>query len=344
MAKTERPAKTADRVSSQSDNLADIESRYSRIGDFLYLYEHHRRKFPLEDYRTWPEISIAQALSILIDKEYTSKELDVMPADLLASYGRTKKFFDSYRAGTNLTDADIKLLFIQQKIDFGFAIPLLVELFGDVPPKDSSKVSFLYSWINCVRFMNKKVWLAEQNEIKLRDKDDPKAFEFEIECTLEQAAILEKYIAIKVDAYNHWWAYTINRFPKQKSKEAPLPTSTYITELRSAYLKHGLKIPRSLVSRALTSCAAHWQRWSDNTNKQGSRPDKLNPDAKNNTLSVSDSGFSFVESNTALSVGDAKKIHISNVIRGEINSDRKAKYLIVMRKEGLIYSVKGKYK
>lgn len=343
MAKTERPEQVAPRVSSQAETLVEIALRYNSIGDFLYLYEHHRRKYPLEDYRTWPEISIAQALAILDAENYSVKVLDDMPADMVFSYGKTKKFFDAIKADVPVTPRDIKVLFLEHKAEFGFSIPLLIELMGEAGPDNTSRVAFLYAWINCVRHMHRKDWIASQKEIKLRKEDDPNTFEFEIECTLDQAAVLERYIQIKVDAYNYWHSYTINRFPKQKSRDAPLPSSEVITELRSAYMRDGLKVPRSLVARALTSCVSEWQRWSDVTSKKGNRPDKLLSQG-NNTFSVSGSGFNFVESNTALSIGDAKRMHISNVIRGEIDSSRAAKFLIVIKKADLTYSVKGKYK
>lgn len=329
------------KLASEEPSLDDLLEKFENIGDVLYLYEHHMRCKPLAEWRTWPDISIDQLVVLARDENFNISMLDDMPAELARSHRATFDFFARYRPNKGLPDPNFRKLFMETKCELGFAVPLLIDLVGSDNLKNSDRLALIYAWANCLRHMNRKQW---QETFTKSVAEDKSVFEFDIECTLDQANILSMYLLVRARAYNAWNKYVAANFPRQRSQSAPLPGSTFITDFKLSQNVLGVKIPRSLVVRSMSHCTSEWQRWSDATKKKGAKPKDLDEN-HSTSFSVASSGFNFASSCTALTVGEAKKMHIvADTIVGSLDVSRPVKYLVVTRKEGLVFSVKGKYK
>lgn len=319
-----------------------------RIADFLHMYELYcHRNFLLADvgYRTWPEVTIEEAYKRVIESGITIDDVVYDGAHVSQSYKQTRNLFDGLREG-KINPDDLKSAFIERRCFLGYAIPLLLQFCPDLIDRGPDlRLTFVYSWAACL----KEKLITETRAAKLAERHSPdapayrgKLVSFEIECSLEQAAMMDDYIQIRAAAYEHWSEHLKKALKDKRRVTAGAPDSKVITEFRKQYEGD---IPRSLIKRSMHHATSDWQKWLDAKRQHGKHPSMISKKSLN-SVSLS-SSFSINEMGTKLTFGEIKNIPIVGVTAGELDLTKEFKYMIVnarVSNKTLVYTVTGQYK
>lgn len=335
MAKTERPAKQ--QVSSQKEKKFELPPTME-LGTFLHLYEYVMLHKPMSDFRTWPDVTFEQAYELVKDVKYNivSEEPKSFLAESVLS---TDDIWAECESTGHLDLARLQKSMIDRKCCLGFSIPLIQEIVGrEYPIHDSLKITFLYQWVNTVRRAN-EIQRREQVRAAALDKVNVHEFEIEIECTLDQAQLLEGYFKVQTDAYNSWHAQLLKDLKSKAKKTAYEPASTLVTAFRKEYSG---KVPRTLITRGMRRATFLWQAWLDSGRSAAKKPEALSGIAAMMTLA--DTGFKWEQAGSALVIGETSPIHVASVLRGTIQTERRIKYISVKKRDGLFYTVTGVYR
>lgn len=283
---------------------AKIEKRNKPffINELAALYEFHCRKRVVDDFTTWPLVTIEQAKEIVKDIDPNT-----LPEPYLSFYKNAVpdhlKLPGDEELGDNLIYHDysdvtvFRTLLIEKTISVGMSIPLFIEYYN-LDKDDYTVITLLYSWANHVRAMvdlRKK-----QGNTKSRNASSVQEYNFcfEIECNAAQAILLEKYCNA-----SHGSLLACRDHLKSLGNKAPKRidriSSKLATKIRNE--KGYDDIPRSLIMSALNSY-----------------PNKLKFNSENFEKEI---GKFYLKDNfklfdDSITVGRAKNIAISKVIAG----------------------------
>ena len=318
------------------------------VADFLHMYELYcHRNLLLADvgYRTWPDVTIEEAYTKVVESGISMDDVIYDSSHISESFKQTRKLFADLGTG-KLSADDLKSAFIERKCNLGYAIPLLLQFCPDLMTNGADlRLTFAYSWATCL----KEKLIAETRAAKQAERhaaDAPsyrgKLVTFEIECSLAQAADMEDYLKIRVEAYDHWSEQLKKALKDKRRVTAGAPDSKVITEFRKQYEGD---IPRSLIKRSMHHAMSDWQKWLDAKRQHGKHPSMISKKSLN-SVSLS-SSCSINDMGTTLTFGEIKNIPIVKVTAGELDPTKEFKYLIVnarFSKKSLVYVVTGQYK
>lgn len=318
------------------------------VADFLHIYELYcHQNFLLANvgYRTWPDTTIEEAYTRIIESGLTIDDVAHENSHVFQSYKQSRSLFEKLGEG-KINPDDLKSAFIERRCHLGYAIPLLMQFCPDLLEKGPDlRLTFVYSWAACL----KEKLIAETRAAKLAERHSPevpaykgKLVSFEIECNLQQAVMMDEYIKIRIAAYKYWSKHLELALKDKRRVTAGAPQSKVITEFRSQYEGD---IPRSLIKRAMHHAMSDWQKWLDAKRQHSKHPSVVSNKALN-SVSLS-SSYSINEMGTSLTFGDIKDIPIIGVTAGELEPTKEFKYLIVnarASKKSLVYTVTGQYK
>lgn len=203
------------------------------IYELAALYELYHRNTVTDSFRTWPDITIAEAYELVSQ---------INPADITD----VKQYAALYRNDSGLKYKEVREFrnaLIEKEISVGISIPLFIEHFK-IQPDDPLMASFLYTWAAYVRTMVERRKKIGVSKPVVQDGD----FCVEIECNVDQAKLLERYC----DAY-HGTLIACRDYLKSLGSRAPkridLISSKLATQIRK---EHSFEdVPRSLIICAL---------------------------------------------------------------------------------------------
>ncbi|AXG67573.1 hypothetical protein JA33_199 [Dickeya phage vB_DsoM_JA33] len=262
-----------------------------RIYELAALYELYHRNTVTDSFRTWPDITIAEAQKLVAEKlqEPISFESAQQVASLYRNDSGLK--FEELR--------EFKNALIEKEIFIGMSIPLFIEFFK-VKEDDPIIATFLYAWAAHVRTMidrrKKQGKAPTRNPATVAEGD----FCVEVECSMEQALVLERYCAASHETLIACRDY-LKSFGNKAPKRIDLISSKLATKIRK---EHGFEdVPRSLIVSALNG---YTQKLKFNSDGEFSR--------EKERFYLRDC---FKLSDSTLTVGKAKEIAITKIVGGE---------------------------
>lgn len=284
-----------------------------KIYELAALYELYHRDTVTDSFRTWPDITIAEAYKLVSQL----KAEDV---------GDVKQFASLYRndSGLKYKEArEFRNALIEKEISIGMSIPLFIEHFK-LKEDDPLIVSLSYAWLNYARTMidrRKKQGNTKPRQPVVQEGD----FCVEVECSAEQALLLERYCAAShttLIACRDYLRSLGNRAPKRLE----MISSKLATQIRKEHCFED--VPRSLIVSALNG---YTQKVKFDNNGQFEK-DKDRFYLKDN----------FKLSENSLTVGKAKDIAITKIVGGE-SLELKIQGVSVIRLSPLRYEVTIQY-
>lgn len=274
------------------------------IYELAALYEHLCRDTVTDNYRTWPDITIAEARELV-------KGID--PSDLSPLYAKmyrnevpvNERHEDDVRSGARIIRygykdvREFRNAVIEKEIYVGMSIPLFVEHFS-IEKDDPVMLTLLFSWAAHVKAMIEL--RKKQGNTKSRSASSVADGDFciEIECNAEQALLLERYCA----AY-HGTLIACRDYLKSLGSRAPKRIDKISSKLATQIRKEQCfeDVPRSLIVSALNGYA---YKIKFNRSKEFEK--------EIGKFYLKDN-FKFGED--SLTVGKAKDIAITKVIAGQ---------------------------
>lgn len=309
------------------------EERPLEIYQLAALYEFKNRNTVLKDFRTWPEVTIAEATELVkginpsdleswpeVDRMYKNapvlKEGEEDLQDLLEQGILVEHEYKNVR--------EFQSAVIDKEICVGISIPLFLEHFK-IDADDAVMITMLYSWVGYVKKMIERS--KKQGNAKIRHPSSVKDNEYcvEIECNAEQAKLLDRYCAAAhgtLIACRDYLKSLGNRAPKRIDKVS----SKLATQIRKEQSFED--VPRSLILSALNG---YTQKLKFDPSKE------FKKDV--GRFYVKDS---FKLQEESLTVGKAKDIAIRNVVGGSVHSV-KIQGVSFQKVSALVYLVTVQY-
>jgi len=297
------------KAKKKSGNEVPIE-----IYELAALYECYHHNTVTDSYRTWPDMTIAEAYKIV--SQMNPSELESV-----------KQYAALYRNDSGLKFEELREFrnaLIEKEISIGISIPLFIEHFK-IEPNDPIIASLLYTWASYVRTMverRKKLIPTKTRHAATVQEGD---FCVEIECNAEQAKVLDRYCSVwhgTLLACRDYLKSLGNRAPKRIDKIS----SKLATQIRK---EHNFEdVPRSLVVCALNG---YTQKLKFDNNKDFKRD--------LDRFYVKDN-FKLFEN--SLTVGKAKEIAITKIVGGE-RLDLTVRGISFARTSPLVYTVTIQY-
>ncbi|AXG66927.1 hypothetical protein HOU08_gp201 [Dickeya phage vB_DsoM_JA29] len=300
------------------------------IYELAALYEFFHRDTVTSSYRTWPDITIAEAREIVkqvkadeinswpqvADMYHNDPKKDSVSEDERKKYKIVKYGYDDLREFRNAV--------IEKEIFIGMSIPLFIEHFK-IEEDDPVMLTLCYAWSAYVKIMIER--RRKQGNEKSRHAATVQEGDFcvEIECNAEQAIILERYCAAfhgTLLACRDYLKSLGNRAPKRIDKIS----SKLATQIRAD--QNFSDVPRSLIVSALNGYTQKLKFDNDLSFKRDL-----------GRFYVKDS---FKLHENSLTVGKAKDIAIRKVIGG-VRHDLTIRGISFVRISPLVYGVTVQY-
>ena len=318
------------KTKSKSKTSAPVKPAPLEIYELAALYEFFHRNTVTDSYRTWPDMTIAEATEIV--KHISPAELSSVPsiATLYHNDPQSGEITEEERKKYKIVKfgyedlREFRNALIEKEISIGVSIPLFIEHFK-IEPNDPIMATLLYSWAAYVRTMierNKKLNAANTRHAVTVQEGD---FCVEIECNIEQAKWLERYCTAwhgTLLACRDYLKSLGNRAPKRIDKIS----SKLATQIRKE--QNFDDVPRSLVVCALNG---YTQKLKFDNNKDFKRD--------LDRFYVKDN-FKLFEN--SLTVGKAKEIAITKIVGGE-RLDLTVRGISFARTSPLVYTVTIQY-
>jgi len=318
------------KTKSKSKTSAPVKPAPLEIYELAALYEFFHRNTVTDSYRTWPDMTIAEATEIV--KHISPAELSSVPsiATLYHNDPQSGEITEEERKKYKIVKfgyedlREFRNALIEKEISIGVSIPLFIEHFK-IEPNDPIMATLLYSWAAYVRTMierNKKLNAANTRHAVTVQEGD---FCVEIECNIEQAKWLERYCTAwhgTLLACRDYLKSLGNRAPKRIDKIS----SKLATQIRKE--QNFDDVPRSLVVCALNG---YTQKLKFDNNKEFKRDQ--------DRFYVKDS-FKLFEN--SLTVGKAKEIAITKIVGG-VRYDLTVRGISFVRVSPLVYNVTIQY-
>lgn len=306
------------------------------VNDFLFLYEFKMRQGPLLNLDTWPLVTPEEALDLVgkttLDEMYAGNE------SLARSHQRCFALkILSQEDGQPINVERLKQAIFDKDCILAYAIPLVFWAVGKGRDSDLLHLTCIFSWANYIKF---EINSRRRKEHEANRANDPNTFTFHVEATLQQASVLDFYRKAKNTSYNACVKNLRKSYDNNKKRSERFvrveASSQFITSVRK---KIEGDVPRSVIVRAMKSAAVVWEKWYVG-GKKGPMPSALDVDnAKNFSIAT---GFKLRAA--SIDVGEAKNIHVSEMLGGSYDPNRPVKYAIIERVSDLTYRVVGKYK